>query len=111
MELRQRQRKQHEQMVHNLKTHALQYPGPELEMNARELDLSPCTARELVLLADLAGWEAFVPAMLDMATRPDDADDMNINFSWRWSDVMGYRTQRMWGAFRALQILQSECHL
>ena len=35
------------------------------------LDLTPSTAREIVLLAELVGWTALVPVLLDIANRPN----------------------------------------
>lgn len=69
-------------------------------MNRKKLDLTPTTARELVLLAELVGWAAFVPVLLDMASRPSYCAATFCTWNWRLG--------RVWGGFKALNILSSE---
>ena len=83
--------------------HELTYPEPE---RMCQVYMTPCTAKELVLLAESAGWEAIVPAMLDMATRPDASIDMS--YSWGFEGSGNTQVVRLWAGFKALQVLQSK---
>ncbi|KAL3149674.1 hypothetical protein ABBQ38_013506 [Trebouxia sp. C0009 RCD-2024] len=87
----------------NEPTHGLCYPGPEdRPQHYQKLDLTPSTAKELSLLAELVGWSPFLPIMLDMASRPDDPSHC-IN-TVRWTHDL----QRTRGGFKALQVLAKQ---
>ena len=75
--------------------------GPQCQ--SPRLNFTPEVAKELVLLAELAGWEAFVPAMLDMATRPDECLGSFGMLSSRHTDL-----KQMLAGFVALNTLQSK---
>ena len=85
-------------------THGVLYPGsyPNPE-DPQQLELTPCMARELVLLAELIGWAPYLPIMLDMASRPNDGQNAYYSSSRGWSWQLG----RIWGGFKALKILSS----
>lgn len=96
------------QQLFNKPRHGVIYPEDAyVHTWHRKLDLTPSTARELVLLADLVGWVVFVPILLDMASRPDDCSFMNCDYSLRQSRDL----DRVWGGFEALKILTSECEM
>lgn len=88
--------------------HGLHYPENDLDAHLdtwhRKLDLTPSTARELVLLADLVGWAVFAPILLDMASRPGECSFKDCSWSWRQSGDL----DRVWGGFEALKVLSSE---
>ena len=69
-------------------------------MTRKNLSLTPTTARELALLAELVGWAAFVPILLDIASRPNYCAATFCSWNWRLG--------RVWGGFKALNILSSE---
>ena len=79
----------------------LTYPKPHCK--SPRLNFTPEVAKELVLLAELAGWEPFVPAMLDMATRPDECLGSLGSFGCGHTDL-----KQMLAGFTALNILQSK---
>ena len=86
-------------------TPGLVYPRPEhRSQHFQKLQLTPSTARELVLLAELVGWAPYLPIMLDMATRPDDRSHINYTHTDGWS----YALKDTWGGFKALQVLSGE---
>lgn len=92
------------QRIANGRKHRLLYPEDSIdEQYCKRLDLTPSTARELVLLAELVGWAAFVPVLLDMASRPDYCVSMYCSWDWRLGHV--------WGGFKALNVLSSEYKL
>ncbi|KAL3149683.1 hypothetical protein ABBQ38_013515 [Trebouxia sp. C0009 RCD-2024] len=85
--------------------HGLAYPGPEVRLqHYQELDLTPSTAKELSLLAELVGWSPFLPIMLDMASRPNDRSHIHYSHTDGW----GHHLRCTWGGFKALEIL-SKC--
>lgn len=93
------------QLANNPK-HGVSYPEDAyIQKWHRKLDLTPSTARELILLADLVGWVVFAPIVLDMASRPGDCSFIDFNWSWRHSEDL----DRVWGGCEALKILSSEC--
>ena len=94
--------------IQNKATCYLPYPEPEC---MHKLSLTQCTAKELVLLAELAGWEPFVPAMLDMATRPENKSSLGYSYGLGGSGIS--EIMQLLAGFRALRILSSSlqtCH-
>ena len=87
----------------NTPAHGVTYPIPQYKSDYRQkLDLTPATAKELVLLADLVGWTPYVPVMVDMANRPNGGD-------WTGGFNSCYDLRSMWGGLKALKVLSSEC--
>ena len=83
---------------------AIQLGYPEPSNHSPRLSLTPTVAKELALLAELTGWEALVPALLDMASRPRYDIDGDCIYSFLGSSELW----EMVGGFQALNILQSE---
>ena len=96
-----------EQMIVHKPNHGVRYPEDDVDAHEhryyRQLNLTPCTARELGLLADLIGWTDFAPVLLDMARRPGECIFMQC--AWGWSQ--SWQLRRVWGGFTALRILSS----
>ncbi|KAL3149695.1 hypothetical protein ABBQ38_013525 [Trebouxia sp. C0009 RCD-2024] len=89
--------------VLNKPTHGLCYPGPEDRSHYyQKLALTPSTAKELSLLAELVGWSPFLPIMLDMASRPDDLMIVHCTLS---SGVGNPDMRSTFGGFKALRFL------
>ena len=92
----------------NKPTHGLRYPGAGYRsQDFQKLQLTPSTARELVLLAELVGWPPYLPIVLDMATRPEDLSLIHCNTTLGFG-ARGYDLRRIHGGFRALKVLSSE---
>lgn len=96
------------QRLVNKPNHGVRYPEDDVDAHEhtyyRQLKLTPTTARELGLLADLIGWTAFTPVLLDMASRPGDCIFMHCTWGWNQS----WELRRVWGGFTALKVLSSK---
>ena len=92
----------------NLPKHGVRYPEDNVDAlfneHHKELDLTPSVARELALLAELVGWTAFVPILLDIASRPDVCTITYCTWTWKCS----FHFRHVWGGVKALKVLSSE---
>ncbi|KAL3146515.1 hypothetical protein ABBQ32_000765 [Trebouxia sp. C0010 RCD-2024] len=94
--------------VLNKPTHGLCYPRPKGAPHYyQKLALTPSTAKELSLLAELVGWSPYLPIMLDMASKPDD---LIIEHCTLGSAVGNYDLRRTYGGFKALRFLSRKAH-